>query len=159
MFVLFEARGSRPGFGIRFEWSHRLRVSSSLNSGRIAASQPPADSTNSFGRKLNSLVDHYTGGHGMLFCLKIRSLFWWHQRRGCGELMAAAVEQVGHRRRSVCHVISVGTPSLTAMDPTNERRSRKKRNAPSGYRISSMPAVGEQYEVRRRNRTRVCLAN
>ena len=30
----------------------------------------PADPTNSFSRKLNSLVDHYTGGHGMLFCLE-----------------------------------------------------------------------------------------
>jgi hypothetical protein len=33
--------------------------------------------------------------------------------------MVAAVEQVGHRRRSVA------TPSLSAMDPANERRSRK----------------------------------
>jgi hypothetical protein len=62
--------------------------------------------------------------------------FWWHQRRGCSELMAAAVEQVSHRRRSVA------TPSLSAMDLANERRSRKKRNAPSSNRISSMPAMG-----------------
>jgi transposase len=39
------------------------------------------------------------------------------------------------------------------------RGSRKERNALSGDRISSMPAVGEQYEIRWRNRTRVCLAN
>jgi hypothetical protein len=50
MFVLFEARGSRPGFGIRLEWSHQLRNRSGFNSERIAALLRPADLNRFFGR-------------------------------------------------------------------------------------------------------------
>jgi len=53
MFVLFEARSSRPGFSIRFEWSHRLPVRSIPGSTKFrqrakasaaltATSSPPA---------------------------------------------------------------------------------------------------------------------
>jgi len=59
MFVLFEARGSRPGFGIRLKWSHQKRSRSGFDSGRIAASQRPPIQINFSVGLLNSLIDHF----------------------------------------------------------------------------------------------------